>query len=183
MPDVYIPFILSEDETHQFDVRRFEVSDISFLGNYCDGANDMHHQMLIEKKYNSKLKGFMVLRPDSKGLSIARRNIVQVSKQLSLPYEDVLDIVVAVGEALSNAYLHGTPNYSENLIYLSWKTTDSALVVVVEDEGNGFTSFKSNARIWSELSGIGIQLMKHVVDEVSFEKCKGMKVTISKYLS
>lgn len=127
--------------------------------------------------------GWMTIRPDPVGLSAARGKVRWVVEQLGLPDEDRVMLILAVGEALSNAYLHGTPDPDINFIRLAWEVCDGAFSISIHDEGPGVVCVDRNAGIEKICgSGCGIQIMYSSVDAVDFHFDCGTRVTLTKYL-
>jgi len=123
----------------------------------------------------------MVLRPDSRGLCAAREQIRRVAKGLHIPPDEADYLLIAVGEAVSNAFRHGTPDPSRNLIRLSWHHGVDALVVMIKDDGDGFDANSTSSG--SERFGAtarGIELMRACADEVYLLTEGGGKVVLHK---
>jgi two-component sensor histidine kinase len=130
---------------------------------------------------NATIEGYMVLRPDSRGLSAARERIRCVTEGMRLPPDEADCLLIAVGEAISNAYRHGTPDPSTDLIRLSWHQGVEGLVVTIKDDGNGFPT--KPQRCASERSGSlarGIELMRACADDVRLISDNGGKVVLRK---
>jgi stage II sporulation protein AB (anti-sigma F factor) len=127
-------------------------------------------------------EGRIAVRPESAGLAAARRLVSTIAGDLCWSQEDIIDLMLAVCEALSNAYIYGSPNKSKNLIYIGWKFADDVLTVVVEDEGPGFSPNDiSKGPCFTDLHcGCGISLMNESVDEVDFDFNSGMSVALKK---
>jgi anti-sigma regulatory factor (Ser/Thr protein kinase) len=125
--------------------------------------------------------GHMTVKPNSMGLWAARSQVGQVAHELSLPAEDAADLLLAVGEALSNAYLHGSPNHATNLILVGWRFAGEVLTVTVKDEGGGFRPREAASLVGAAgLRGRGLRLMRQSVDEVHFEFDGGTRVVLRK---
>ena len=124
--------------------------------------------------------GQMTIKPEPSGLSAARRRIRTVAHQLNFSKAQILDLQLATGEAISNAYLHGSPDPGSNFIRVSWCFVDDMLTVAVADEGNGFAphSARRRSRLDPEVRGYGIELMRACVDEVDFLTEQGGKVVL-----
>lgn len=126
-------------------------------------------------------EGYLTLRPDSQGLSAARGRIRELVRQLQLPEDEAASILIAVGEAISNAYRHGTRNPNCDLIRLSWHHTISDLVVTVKDDGRGFTNRSRFCPTEHHGSlAHGIEIMRAGTDEVRFFFDQGAKVVLRK---
>ena len=125
--------------------------------------------------------GCMILSPDSRGLYAARHRIRGIARELRLAHDEADRLLIAVGEAVSNAYRHGTPNPTTDLIRLSWHQDPIGLVITIKDDGCGFDD---NPRLsLSERPGSlarGLELMRACVDEVHLISDKGGKVVLRK---
>ena len=124
--------------------------------------------------------GHMNIRPKPSGLSAARRQIRAVALELNFNKAQVLDLQVAAGEAISNAYLHGSPDPGSNFIRVSWHFADDVLTVAVMDEGGGFVpdAARRRRRQYPGSGRCGIELMRACVDEVDFLTEQGAKVVL-----
>ena len=87
----------------------------------------------------------------------------------------VVDIEVALREALANAIVHGNGEDSCKHVWVTCRcTADREVSITVQDEGQGFendtvpdpTTPENRLR----MSGRGIYLMKPLMDEVHFEQ-------------
>lgn len=79
---------------------------------------------------------------------------------------DLADIEIAVGEAVTNAILYGSPSASSRVM-LSYGLADSSFVVQIRDEGQGFDP--SQVRMEADmdaLGGRGLRLMRALMDKV-----------------
>jgi len=126
-------------------------------------------------------EGYMVLRPDPHGLHAARERIRGVIGELRLPSDEADRFLIAVGEAISNAYRHGTPDPNTDLIRLGWRHDMGRLVITIKDNGDGFHAdppFCPSGRPGS-LAG-GIELMRACADDVRLISDDGGKVVLHK---
>ena len=128
--------------------------------------------------------GQMTIRPVSAGLSAARARVRHLAGEIGVPREDSDGLLLAVGEALSNAYLHGTPDPRKNLIRVAWRFANEVLTITVKDEGRGFVPHEAAASIAGSAGtcGHGLRLMRTGVDEVHFEFDDGAAVILKKRL-
>ena len=124
--------------------------------------------------------GHMTIKPGAVGLSAARGQVRHVAADLSFSSDEVADLLVAVGEALSNAYLHGSPDPANNLIYLGWRLAGEMLTITVKDEGDGFKPREAVQLSGAIKLGIGLRLMQQSVDQVHFEFDSGARVVLQK---
>lgn len=126
----------------------------------------------------------MTIRPESLGLWSARHQVRLIASELGLDNDDTTDLIIAVGEALSNAYSHGSPYPDVNLIYVTWHLNDDVLTFTVRDEGPGFAPIRlcTETTRYSASRGHGINLMRESVDEVAFDFDSGSRVVLKKRL-
>ena len=95
----------------------------------------------------------------------ARERVRDAATEAGFAGIDLADIEIAVGEAVTNAILYGSPTASIRIV-LSYGVIESRFVVQVRDEGTGFdpsavpTEEDSHA-----LGGRGIRLMQALMDQ------------------
>lgn len=93
---------------------------------------------------------------------------------------EVFDIVLAAGEACSNAYQHGSPLKKENNITVVCKCGREALEIRIRDEG----IFKKEASMRTNSEGIrgrGIMIMLSLMDKIEIdENTSGTTVSLIK---
>lgn len=126
--------------------------------------------------------GYMTIKPEPNGLSAARRQMQRIASDLDFSEDDMACFIIAVGEAISNAYRHGTPDLKSNYIYLGWRFANEILTVTVRDEGSGFIPDAVNLdeAQHRSISGHGISIMRSSVDAVHFEFEDGATVVLEK---
>ena len=95
------------------------------------------------------------------------------------------NIIIAITESVNNAIIHGNNSDKNKNVSLSLQVNDNSLKFTIEDQGNGFNYndlYDPTApENLEKICGIGIFLMKHLCDEVSFHD-NGKKVELSFYL-
>lgn len=143
-------------------------------------TEEMEVENLISQ--DAVFSGYMTIKPEPHGLSAARQQMRRIAFELDFTEDDMAGFIIAVGEAISNAYRHGTPDLHNNYIYLTWRFADNILTVAVRDEGSGFTpdSPELNKSEYSALSGHGINLMRSGMDMVNFKFDGGATVVLRK---
>jgi len=111
-------------------------------------------------------------------VSIARLTASVIANQMGFNIDDVEDIKVAVGEACNNAVLHGKSH--EEVFEVQFEVQDNRMVIEVRDNGNGFDLDEYQAPEPGELreNGLGIFIMKTLMDEVDFIPAKNNGTTI-----
>lgn len=121
-----------------------------------------------------------VIRSDAKAVDDVLQEITAVLKRLDW-FDDSELVVLAIGEALTNALVHGNRYDREKSICVSLALTgDGGLLVSVKDGGSGFDLNKVPNPLTVEnlLSnhGRGIFLMRQFMDEVEFKFDHGTEV-------
>ena len=115
--------------------------------------------------------------------SVARERVLKVAKASEFPPDALGDIEVAVGEAVTNAILYGSPTATSRIV-ISCGFSHSGRVfhVEVRDQGRGFDpSHIRNDDNMDALGGRGIRLMRALMDSVLMEyHGDGMAVCLSK---
>jgi len=95
------------------------------------------------------------------------------------------DIQIAIGEALTNAYKHGSPKKGIDEIQLRCVSCPGAIVFEVQDEGHPFDPDgpgEPDPRRMND-HGMGIYLMRQAMDVVEFAcDCPGNRVRMVKWL-
>jgi anti-sigma regulatory factor (Ser/Thr protein kinase) len=117
-----------------------------------------------------------------------REMVAQISRRLGFTDAQCAQIALAVDEALSNIMKHGYERRTDGRIWLKLKpTTDSkgqALEVVIEDEAKQVDPCQIKGRNLEDIrpGGLGVHIIKEVMDEVRYEKRNGagMRLTMIK---
>ena len=102
--------------------------------------------------------------PQNAGL--ARERVSQAAARAGFAGMDLADIEIAVGEAVTNAILYGSPTPNSH-VALSFGLTKIGFVIQVRDEGSGFDpNLVRSEEDNDALGGRGIRLMRALTDEV-----------------
>ena len=96
----------------------------------------------------------------------ARERVRRAAARAGFAALDLADIEIAVGEAVTNAILYGSPS-AESRVVLAFGPAGANFVIKIHDEGNGFDP---NVMCLEEdtdaLGGRGIRLMRALMDRV-----------------
>jgi anti-sigma regulatory factor (Ser/Thr protein kinase) len=105
-----------------------------------------------------------------------------VGQALGLSRKCLFEINLALDELFTNIISYGFPDQSEHFIQVNVSAERGVLTVVLEDDG---IAFNPVARIPPELpctldeckvGGLGIHLVKNLMDEVTYERRTGANV-------
>lgn len=122
-------------------------------------------------------------------MNVVRLSIAGIGERMGFSVDDIEDIKVAVGEACINSIRHAyqEKESGENLIHVRFLIHPTKLEIVVKDNGKGFDTSRvdeylrktGNEKI--EGIGLGVQLMKTLMDEVKYRSSPdGTEVRIVK---
>lgn len=115
-----------------------------------------------------------------------RDRITAAAEAAGADGDALCDIKIAVGEALTNAYRHGSPEKGVNTIEVRCMTCSSAFVVEIQDEGAPFDPDATPEPDPRKLKdhGMGIFLMRQAMDAVEFStNDQGSLVRMVKWLT
>lgn len=119
-------------------------------------------------------------------VSNIRENAVLFARMAGVKPDDLDDIQIALGEALSNAIRHGSPVLGVSRIGLGCKIANGQFVAVVTDQGQPFDSRLIHEPCLDECPecGMGVYLMRLVMDAVEFSHSNfGNRVRLVKNLA
>lgn len=134
----------------------------------------------------------LVIPAQAEYMDVVRLCLYGIATKSGFSFEEIEDLKVAVAEACNNAVLHAYPEQSEGVIEISFEQQDKSLTVKVKDHGLSFNhgnALKHAAPIQADeakelqVGGLGIYLMKALMDEVSVQTDQGTEVTLIKYKS
>jgi serine/threonine-protein kinase RsbW len=116
--------------------------------------------------------------------SEARRRVIEVIEMLPITESDIEDAKFALGEALANAIKHGCRYDESKMISVKCIVGSGRLTLEVTDPGEGFDPKlvpPHSADLMLE-GGMGIHIMRSLMDEVKFSFNTGTTVTLIKKL-
>ncbi|TVS01798.1 MAG: ATP-binding protein [Phycisphaerales bacterium] len=122
-------------------------------------------------------------------LSGAREMVSAVSRRLGFDEVTCCQIALAVDEALANIICHGYNRRTDGKIWLYLWPGDGApgsptVRIVIEDEARQVDIEKIKSRDLKDVrpGGLGVHIIKEVMDEVVYEKRQktGMRLTMAK---
>lgn len=127
-----------------------------------------------------------IIPPLPAEVSEIRHHAAALATAMGFNGQQVDDIKLAVGEAVSNAVRYGCPSGETDSIIVQFSRSENRLVVEVSDKGCGFdpeTALRSSAPHETAEGGRGLHFMKMLMDEVDFSFSGGTTVRMEKYLT
>lgn len=107
-------------------------------------------------------------------ISVVENLIDEVSIELSLVADLYGNILISVIEAVTNAIVHGNKLDQDKLVKIALNYSMPHLFIKISDEGKGFEFEEipdpTKPDNVEKPDGRGVFLMKHLADEVSFDK-------------
>jgi serine/threonine-protein kinase RsbW len=96
--------------------------------------------------------------------------VQRAAREIDLPEEEEVDLMIAVMEAVNNAILHGNQEDEKKNIHIKIEAQPSSITVWVQDEGAGFLVNAIPNPLTPDnvmnTSGRGILMMQAFMDEV-----------------
>jgi anti-sigma regulatory factor (Ser/Thr protein kinase) len=114
----------------------------------------------------------------------ARERVRRLAARAGLSGLDLADVEIAVGEAVTNAILYGSPAATSPIVIVSGRG-DDAFFVEVRDQGHGFDPAALHEEDNPDaLGGRGIRLMRALMDQVDLHhNGVGMIARLSKRIA
>jgi serine/threonine-protein kinase RsbW len=108
---------------------------------------------------------------DIKNVALARQGIAGFAADCGFSEDDVSDIRIAAGEALSNAVEHGCRTRRRKIV-VNCAFDGHQLAIEIQDSGNGFPEPSDRPSVEPDVRGrgFGIFLMRRLMDEVTFAR-------------
>ncbi len=129
----------------------------------------------IERKFTLQVPS------STENLALIREFVTCVGGQAGLDESDVANLELAVDEACANVIEHAYGHDTSKDVMVRAVFDSETLRISVIDEGRGFDPEKVNQETVEQLvherksGGLGIRLIKTLMDEVSYEIVPGQK--------
>ena len=131
----------------------------------------------------------IILTNDISGISKLNEFVEEIGNEFSLTPDVVFNVNLVLEEAIVNVINYAYPKEKHESIYLSAQLHEGSIVFVLTDTGMQFDPTKApEADITLSLEdrpigGLGIFLIRQIMNEVSYERIDGKNVlTLSKKL-
>ena len=129
----------------------------------------------IERKFTLQVPS------STENLALIREFVTTVGRQAQLEETDISSLELAVDEACANVIEHAYGHDITKEVVVRAKFDDESLRISVIDEGLGFEQEKAPQESVENLikerksGGLGIRLIKQLMDDVSYEIVPGQK--------
>jgi len=110
-------------------------------------------------------------------LSTLCEKLEGVGEALGLSRRCLFEVNLALDELFTNIISYGFDDQSEHIIRVCISSDDNLLTVVLEDDGIPFNPVERRSRKVSgeleqcKVGGLGIHLVKNLVDDVAYHRC------------
>jgi anti-sigma regulatory factor (Ser/Thr protein kinase) len=128
------------------------------------------------------MKKRLLLRNDIAEIEKLANELVLFGEAGGLPAETVFEIKLALEELIVNVILHGYEDDAEHQIAVEIRLTDEELTMTIEDDGKPFNPLEFRSENIErpfderETGGMGIHLVRQLMDEVSYQREQGRNV-------
>ncbi|MDP6959673.1 MAG: ATP-binding protein, partial [Planctomycetota bacterium] len=119
------------------------------------------------------LKDRLVVTNDTKHLTVVREFIARLIQQSALSKEDENKIILAVDEAVTNVIEHGYDNQNDGSIEIDVVSSPSSFKITIRDTGK-VLNVQDHVKMGRK-KGLGIFLMRQIMDEVKYTFRDGVK--------
>lgn len=168
-PRLLVRKIHESDQTELFGLTSDSLADLKDETGFSDGI----------------IGGLPIVVPASlSAIQIIRDVVVNLAREMGFSELAIADIELCVGEAAVNAVRYGSPNGVNDRLTVRFFGEADRLVVEIRDAGKGFDPNgvpQPSAELLRE-NGLGIFLMRNLMDRVEFTCDKGTSVRLEKLL-
>jgi anti-sigma regulatory factor (Ser/Thr protein kinase) len=112
----------------------------------------------------------------------ARHRVERSGLEAGLRGNALFELVLAVGEGLSNAVKHGSPHGARDTVTVTVSCYRDAFSVEIADEGPGLLCSPLHQPGASSVEGRGIHVMRRLTDDIGFECTGGTHVLLVKLI-
>ena len=126
---------------------------------------------MVQKEYSFELKS------DLSELDSLCQNLETFGEKFGLPKKLIFEINLALDELFTNIISYGFQDDREHVIKVTLIPENEQLCLCIEDDGKPFNpiEFESPDVACSveecKIGGLGIHIMKKLMDEVCYERC------------
>ena len=153
---------------------------LSDIGDYVKNNEPSDDITLLAIKYNGAC---LVIPNKIEELTKVSEFIKQIGEQMNLPHELVINLNLAMEEAVSNVIFYGFENRNGE-IEITFSLKDGKLVFTIVDDGVEFDlTLKENPDTTLSVEerpvgGLGIFLIKQIMNEIEYRRENGKNILI-----
>ncbi len=139
---------------------------------------------MVNKVKREKTKYQLKIPSKTGNLELIRSFVSHVSEMVGFDADEISKIELAVDEACANVIKHAYDKQNKDSIDMVVEIDYKKLTIIITDQGKGFDVNKiSNKDVREYLAemrvgGLGIHLMKALMDEVEFKSEPGVKTEV-----
>ena len=169
-----------------------EIIEATFeaVKSHADGATQSDDITVMCIKYSVKdMEKSIVLANDISEIGRLNEFVEEIGQDFSLSPEVIFNLNLVLEEAVVNIINYAYPKEEHERIYLSAKLREGSIVLVLTDTGKEFDpTMAPEADITlsadeREIGGLGIFLIRQIMNEVKYERIEGKNVlTLEKKL-
>ena len=107
-----------------------------------------------------------------------------IGDELLLNEDKKWALEISLREALANAIIHGNNKDLNKYVRITFNWDNKEFIIIVEDEGKGFTPSSIKEEPNLKTSGRGVMIIENKIDDVKYERGeKGFRVILKKKIS
>ena len=168
-----------------------EIIEYTFeeVSRHADGANQSDDITVMCIKYSNNMEKSIILANDINEISKLNEFIENIGEEFSLTPDVVFNLNLVLEEAVVNIINYAYPKEDHQWIYLSAKLENGSIILILTDTGKEFDptmapeadiSLSADDR---PIGGLGIFLIRQIMNEVKYERIDGKNVlTLEKKL-
>ncbi len=132
----------------------------------------------------NKEKYHLKIPSKTDNLELIRSFVSRIAEMVGFNEDDVYKIELAVDEACANVIKHAYKKDKKDLIHLVIEIDYKKLTIVIADQGVGFDIKRilnrdvKDCLAQMKVGGLGIHLIKALMDEVEFKSKPGVKTEV-----
>ena len=127
------------------------------------------------------------LKSDKSELDTLCQKVEKFGKSLRLSKKCIVELNLALDELFTNIISYGFRDHLEHLVKIQLMRENGTLTLCVEDDGIPFNPLETKEIELScdiedrNIGGLGLHLVKKLMDQVCYERCEGKnKLTLKK---
>jgi len=125
-------------------------------------------------------------------VGVARLTISGIASRLGFTYDEIEDLKIATGEAITNAVQHAYKEEEPGNVFVGCALFEDRIEIMIADQGQSFDFEETKKRVgpynekeeakFLREGGLGLYLMETLMDEVKVHHEEGVTVFMTKYL-